>query len=146
MFKPMFSKNLKMTQLINKIEETQRKIEAIPMTPAMQKHLRDEARIDSVYYSCKISGNRLSRDEVAQVIKGIHSQSLRSMDARQRIVSQLFEKEKNITSLDVAQVLGIGERTARGLCLQWVQQGFFILADPAKRSRKYGLAPEFDMY
>lgn len=38
---------------------------------------------------------------------------------------------------------GFSERTARALLADWVEHGFVVVADPAKKSRKYSLAPKF---
>jgi Fic family protein len=69
---------------------------------------------------------------------------LRKLDSRQRNVLTLFQKHALITSIDVANVLNLQPRTARALCQKWVEEGFLIIADQAKKSRKYRLAPAYE--
>lgn len=71
------------------------------------------------------------------------SPALRRLDPRQRTGLELFRHGNTITSRDVAGLFGISERAARNLLSAWVDNGFLVIADPAKKSRKYGLATEF---
>ena len=68
---------------------------------------------------------------------------LRKLEARQRKVLELFRAQDTITSRDVQALFGVSQRTARVLLAAWVEAGFLTVADPAKKSRKYGLAREF---
>jgi cell filamentation protein, protein adenylyltransferase len=72
-----------------------------------------------------------------------HSPALRRLDPRQRKALTLFRESTNITSRDIARLFGVSERAARNLLAAWVGSGFLVVADPAKKSRKYGLASEF---
>ena len=56
---------------------------------------------------------------------------------------ELFRRSALITGRDVAALFGISERAARNLLTAWVEKGFVVVADPAKKSRKYGLSSEF---
>jgi Fic family protein len=71
------------------------------------------------------------------------SSLLRKLDPRQRKALDLFRAHDAITSRDVQKLFGISQRTARGLLSTWVDDGFVVVADPAKKSRKYSLAEEF---
>jgi Fic family protein len=77
--------------------------------------------------------------------RGAQDQSplLRKLDARQRKVLKLFRAHETITSGDVAALFDVSQRTARVLLGAWVERGFLTMADPAKKSRKYGLARAF---
>ena len=68
---------------------------------------------------------------------------LRKLEPRQRKALELFRTSETITSSDVQKLFGISQRTARVLMAAWVDTGFLTVADPAKKSRKYGLAKEF---
>ncbi len=68
---------------------------------------------------------------------------LRKLDPRQRKALELFRHSDAITSSDVAKLFTVSQRAARNLLTGWVEQGFLLVADPAKKSRKYGLANEF---
>jgi Fic family protein len=71
------------------------------------------------------------------------SSALRRLDPRQRKGVELFRENNTITSRDVASLFGLSERAARNLLAAWVETSFIVIADPAKKSRKYGLAVDF---
>lgn len=70
-------------------------------------------------------------------------QSLRKLDPRQRRALELFRDRETITSRDIERLFNVSQRTGRHLLGQWVERGFVVIADPAKKSRKYALAREF---
>lgn len=72
------------------------------------------------------------------------SSLLRRLDPRQRKALALFKNSTTITSRDAALLFGISERAARNLLAAWVDNGFLQMLDPAKKTRKYGLSPEFE--
>jgi Fic family protein len=71
------------------------------------------------------------------------SPALRRLDPRQRKGLELFRDSNTITSRDIASLFGISERAASNLLSAWVENGFVVIADPAKKSRKYELATDF---
>lgn len=71
------------------------------------------------------------------------SPALRRLDPRQRKTLELFRDSNTITSRDVAALFGISERAARNLLAAWVESGFIVIADAARKSRKYELSSEF---
>lgn len=64
---------------------------------------------------------------------------LRNLDVKQRKILQLFENQKTITSNDIAEFFNFAPRTARKLAQDWVEEGFLVIADSSKKSRKYTL-------
>jgi Fic family protein len=68
---------------------------------------------------------------------------LRRLDPTQRKALELFRGSTVITSRDVEALFGVSQRTARNLLTAWVDDGFVVVVDPAKRTRKYGLSSEF---
>lgn len=68
---------------------------------------------------------------------------LRQLDPRQRKVLGLFRDRNMITSHEVGRLFKLSPRTARDLMSQWSQEGFLMVVDPAKKSRKYGLSALF---
>jgi Fic family protein len=68
---------------------------------------------------------------------------LRLLDPRQRKALELFTKSSVITSSDVEALFGISQRAARNLLTAWVENGFVVIADPARKSRRYALAGQF---
>jgi len=72
-----------------------------------------------------------------------YSPLLRQLDPRQRRALELFRAADTITSRDIEKLFAVSQRTARNLLSGWVGAGFLIVADAAKKSRKYRLAGEF---
>jgi Fic family protein len=68
---------------------------------------------------------------------------LRRLDPRQRKALELFRESESITSRDVASMFSISERAARNLLSAWVADGFFVVVDAARKSRRYGLSSDF---
>jgi Fic family protein len=81
--------------------------------------------------------------EAADTGAGDDSSLLRTLDPRQRKALELFRKSDAITSRDVEALFVISQRTARNLLSHWAEQRFVVVIDPAKKSRKYGLAGNF---
>ena len=69
---------------------------------------------------------------------------LRILDPRQRKALELFRRSSSITSANVEKLFGISQRAARNLLAAWVQGGFVVIADPAKKSRRYELADRYN--
>jgi cell filamentation protein, protein adenylyltransferase len=65
---------------------------------------------------------------------------LRRLDARARTVLGLFTRAEEITSADVARLLGLSDRAARDLLRNWVGDGWLTVADPSRRGRSYRLS------
>ena len=68
---------------------------------------------------------------------------IRSLNARQREVLHLFDEWDEITTLQIAALLGLSPRGARALAQKWVAATFLQPANPSKRGRTYRLAPHF---
>jgi Fic family protein len=71
------------------------------------------------------------------------SDALRRLDPRQRRALELFRDSSAIDSRQVEMLFGVSQRAARNILTAWVRDGFVTVTDPARRSRKYGLAAEF---
>ncbi len=72
------------------------------------------------------------------------SKLLRSLDSKQRRALTLFQKSREITARDVADLFGYKPRTAALLCQRWVENGYLETTDPAKKSRRYKLADTYE--
>jgi Fic family protein len=68
---------------------------------------------------------------------------LRRLDPRQRKALELFRSSNIITSRDLEALFGISQRASRNLLSSWVRDGFVVITDPAKKTRRYGLSSEF---
>ena len=72
-----------------------------------------------------------------------YSPALRYLDPRQRKALELFRHNSTITSHDVGVLFSISDRAARNLLSAWVDDGFVMVADPSKKSRKYSLSDHY---
>jgi Fic family protein len=68
-FKPNFIITPKIAKALMKIEALKETTKMLPITPEVMKTLRETTRLQSAHYSTRIEGNRLSQEEVEQVIK-----------------------------------------------------------------------------
>jgi Fic family protein len=71
---------------------------------------------------------------------------LRRLDQRARRVLALFSQQEEITSSDVAQNLALSERMARILLTDWVADGWLLISNPSRKSRKYSLSASMRSY
>ena len=62
------------------------------------------------------------------------------------IVLGLFSKTDQITTIQVAHVLGLSDRMARNLLRDWVEQGWLQVAEPSRRKRTYALSAIYRQY
>jgi len=82
-------------------------------------------------------------EEAAGTGAADYSELLRRLDPRQRKALELFRASETITSRDIERLFVVSQRTARNWLLAWAEDGFVSVTDPAKKSRKYGLAATF---
>ncbi len=70
----MFTPNYKITPLITNylmdIEASRQAVSSLPVTLTLLNSLRESARLTSTHYSTQIEGNRLTQEQVEDVIKG----------------------------------------------------------------------------
>jgi len=71
------------------------------------------------------------------------SRLLRNLDSKQRRALILFQRSREITSKDIAELFGYRPRTAALLCQRWVGNGFLETSDPAKKSGRYKLSETY---
>lgn len=72
------------------------------------------------------------------------SSTLRNLSPAQRQALELFRNQAEINAKDVATLFEVSQRQASRYCQQWVEQGFLIVSDAAKKSRRYRLSPEYE--
>ena len=72
------------------------------------------------------------------------SSVLRKLSPTQRQALELFRDQMEINAKDVATLFKVSQRQASRYCQQWVEQGFLVVADAAKRSRRYRLSTEYE--
>ena len=69
MFKPIFTISPSLAATLMKLERLRQEISALNITPYVLASLRDSSRLQSTHFSTKIEGNRLSQEEVIDVVK-----------------------------------------------------------------------------
>ncbi len=69
-FNPTFTITPAMASSLMRIEAVKQAIQTLPITPRVLANLRETARLFSTHYSTMIEGNRLTQEQVAQVIGG----------------------------------------------------------------------------
>jgi len=67
-FNPNFAITPAMARGLMRIEAVKQAIQTLPITPRVLANLRETARLFSTHYSTMIEGNRLTQEQVAQVI------------------------------------------------------------------------------
>ena len=67
-FNPVFAITPAMAGALMRIEAVRQAVQLLPVTPRVLANLRETARLFSTHYSTMIEGNRLTREQVAQVI------------------------------------------------------------------------------
>jgi cell filamentation protein, protein adenylyltransferase len=93
----------------------------------------------TVFTIAKEEALRYSREER----RSLEPEALRRLDPRARKVLALFTRTEQITSADVARILGLSPRTARLLLRNWTDEGWLELADPSRRGRTYRLSASY---
>jgi cell filamentation protein, protein adenylyltransferase len=69
-FKPNFEITPQIAKSLMAIEAAREKIDALPVTAAILASLRESARLIATHYSTQIEGNRLTAQEIEEVIEG----------------------------------------------------------------------------
>ncbi len=67
-FNPIFKISSNIAKNLMRIEAAKEKVHLLPLTPTILNSLRETAKLSTTHYSTRIEGNRLSSDEVKEVI------------------------------------------------------------------------------
>ena len=68
-FDPKFFITSKVATSLMRIEAARQAVQDLPITPSVLATLRETARMSSTHYSTMIEGNRLTQEQVSQVIE-----------------------------------------------------------------------------
>ena len=68
-FNPKYTITNSIANNLLEIERVKEGIKALPINPKLLSSLRETAKVATIHYSTRIEGNRLSREEVFEVIK-----------------------------------------------------------------------------
>ncbi|MCR4623492.1 MAG: Fic family protein [Alphaproteobacteria bacterium] len=72
------------------------------------------------------------------------SDEMRQLDVTQRKILELFTEFQEVSSMQIAEYLGMSQQSARLLANRWVSDGFMIISNYSKKARKYRLAERFE--
>ena len=72
------------------------------------------------------------------------SRPLRNLDAKQRKALTLFERSRELSAKDIAELFHFQPRTATALCQRWVAEGFFVVANSSRKERRYRVADQYE--
>ncbi len=70
MFTPKFQITAALTKVLMDIEASRQAVSSLPITVPVLTSLRESARLVSTHYSTKIEGNRLTQEQVGDVLHG----------------------------------------------------------------------------
>lgn len=70
MFEPIYRITPRLTKILMDIEASRQAVAGLPVTVQVLDSLRESARLVSTHYSTQIEGNRLTRQQVAEVLHG----------------------------------------------------------------------------
>lgn len=149
MFDPTYTITPKLATLLMQIAALKEGIDHMPISPTALAYLRATARIKTIHYSMQMSGNRLSLEQIEELIsrERMFNRTRDAcnvpLNAHQRALLSLFAHQAFITTKEVETFFKLKPRTARYLCQQWVAADFLIIANASKKKRSYVLAPRF---
>ena len=72
-----------------------------------------------------------------------YSAELRKLDVTQRKILELFTEFEEVTSMQIAQHLGMSQQSARLLANRWIKAEFLNIANKSKKCRKYRLSEQY---
>ncbi|MBO7536846.1 MAG: Fic family protein [Alphaproteobacteria bacterium] len=72
------------------------------------------------------------------------SEEMRQLDVTQRKILELFTEFQEVSSMQIAEYLGMSQQSARLLANRWVSDEFMIISNHSRKARKYRLAERFE--
>jgi Fic family protein len=69
MLTPNFTISSQLTQMLVRIELLKQEIQNLPITPTVLTSLRESVRLNTIHYSTYIEGNRLTLNQIQDLIK-----------------------------------------------------------------------------
>jgi len=69
-FTPRFQITARLTKALMDIEASRQAVSALPITVPVLESLRESARLSATHYSTQIEGNRLTQEQVGEVLQG----------------------------------------------------------------------------
>jgi Fic family protein len=97
-YNPAYSLTPEIAAALMRIEAYKQAISTLPITPRVLANLRETARLFSTHYSTQIEGNRLTQEQVAQVLETAQHFPCRERDENEvkGYYSALDELERHV--------------------------------------------------
>lgn len=116
-FNPKYSITNSITNNILKIEQLKEQIKNLPVTPHLMASLRESAKLITTHYSTQIEGNRLTQEQVIDVIKNKKVIPQRKRDENEikgyykaiQFVEKLATKKSSISEEDLNKIHSLVE-------------------------------------
>lgn len=116
-FNPKYSITKSITNNILKIEQLKEQIKNLPVTPHLMASLRESAKLITTHYSTQIEGNRLTQEQVIEVIKNKKVIPQRKRDENEikgyykaiQFVEKLATKKTSISEEDLNKIHSLVE-------------------------------------
>jgi hypothetical protein len=65
------------------------------------------------------------------------------LDRRAKAVLSLFVSNEYVKTVQISDCLGITQRMARYLIIEWLKERWLLLADKSNKNRRYKLSEKF---
>ncbi len=117
-FKPKFNITNSIINNLLEIERIKEGIKSLPINPKLLSSLRETAKLSTIHYSTQIEGNRLSKEEVFEVIKNkVISNTARIRDEKEikgyyaalDYIEKLAKNNTAITEENIKQIHALVE-------------------------------------
>ncbi len=118
MFTPIFQITAGLTKILMDIEASRQMVSSLPITVPVLTSLRESARLISTHYSTQIEGNRLTQEQVDDVL---HGGTFPNRERDEREVKNYFQALDFLDVLikvEVAQIKEQDVRTLHGLVME----------------------------
>ena len=118
MFTPNFQITAALTKLLMDIEASRQAVSSLPITVPVLTSLRESARLVSTHYSTQIEGNRLTQEQVEDVL---HGGTFPNRARDEREVKNYYQALDYLDVLIKAKTVKINERdvqTLHGLVME----------------------------
>lgn len=111
-FNPNYMITKSITNNILRIEQIKEQIKSLPVTPQLMASLRESAKLITTHYSTQIEGNRLTQEQVIEVIKNNKAIPQRQRDEKEikgyykaiEYVEKLTQKKSFITENEIQTI------------------------------------------
>lgn len=117
MFAPVFTITPKITKCLMDIEASRQAVSVLPITLNILTSLRESARLSATHYSTQIEGNRLTQEQVRDVIKGSTFPNRERDEHEIKNYYQALAYVDDLINQDTAEIDELSVQTIHGLVM-----------------------------